>query len=326
MSTRAQTPLPASAARWFARMRDDQRTPQVEAEFNRWLSEDPAHEREYQRLEELWGRVELVRDLPEIKTARSQALIDSQQVAGRAALRVRPAWFLLAGAAAVLVMLALSQFPETSHVYRTAVGNRKTIELADGSELTLNTDSLARVRYTLRSRTIQLERGQAHFKVARSRLRPFLVEAGRGLIRAVGTEFDVYRRDDLVQVTLVEGRVEVTDKAARTLPAQIEAGEQIALSAHGLSDARQVNIPQATAWVEGRLVFDNERLLDAVAEVNRYSATKIIVLDAALADFRVSGVFRTDRADSFVQAVSTSLPVKILPAASGSLIIAPSSD
>jgi transmembrane sensor len=143
-------------------------------------------------------------------------------------------------------------------------------------------------------------------------------------------------------VTLVEGRIEVLDRvdspagaadmpqpgtpkaaSVRSTRAQMVAGQQISMSASGLSEVKPANVRQATAWLDGRLMFDKERLQDAVAEINRYSAVKLMVVDEALADLKVSGVFRTDRADSFLDAVKTSLPVQILPAADGARIIAP---
>lgn len=328
-------PPPSRAAQWFARMRDDRRTPADEAGFNRWLGEDPVNERAYQRLESMWGSLELARNAPQLQAARAQALAESQRIATQPARWSRVmSWFVGAAAVTALVAIVTSQLLLEDRVYQTAVGDRKTIQLADGSELTLNTDSMARVHYELWARKIDLERGQAHFKVAHSRLRPFLVDAGQGVIRAVGTEFDVYRHEDQVRVTLVEGRIEVSERittsagegapAPHEARARMVAGQQISMSARGLSAVRPADMRQATAWLEGRLIFDGERLQDAVREINRYSTARLLVLDPQLAQLRVSGVFRTDRADSFLKAVETSLPVKAIPAADGATLIAPS--
>ncbi|MBL8271062.1 FecR family protein [Steroidobacter sp.] len=331
---------PSEAARWFARMHDDERTPADEARFDEWLARDPGNERAYQRLEALWGAVESTRNAAPIREARARAVEESQHSAqlSAAAGRRRGGWFIAAAAVVATVgVVAVQVMLPADVVYRTAVGDRRTIQLSDGSQLILNTDTVATVRYRLTSRTVQLERGQAHFDVAHSTLRPFLVDAGRGVIRAIGTRFEVYRQADEVQVKLLEGRIEVTpaaetrraDVAAGTTlsnqPARIEmtAGQQTALSASGMAPLTAVNVPVATAWLDGKLVFNDVRLQEAVAEINRYSTQKIYVLDGGLAEFRVSGVFRTDRADAFISAVSTSLPILVQPAADGAVLLAP---
>jgi transmembrane sensor len=341
MNTRQERP--SEAARWFARMHDDQRTSAEEAELHRWLAQDPENERAYQRLETLWAGVEQVRNEPAVKAARAQALEESRHAMWQ---RVEvPRWKLL-GTAAAIVALAVGLFfarpyVPIDRVYQTGVGDRRTFQLVDGSELTLNTDSIARVHYEFGQRIVDLERGQAHFKVAHSALRPFLVNAGRGVIRAIGTEFDVYRWRDEVKVTLVEGRIEVISampslqgtattetpasdevSAAQSTRTEMVAGQALSLSARGVSALAPANLSRATAWLEGKLIFDNERLEDAVAEMNRYSASRIVVLDRELAELRVNGVFRTDGAAAFVEAVGSTLPVKVERASDGTLVIA----
>jgi transmembrane sensor len=322
-------------------MHDDQRTSAEEAELNRWLAQDPENERAYQRLEALWAGVEQVRNEPAVKAARAQALEESRHATWRQGHALR--WKLLGTAAAVIALAVGISFARPyvpiERAYQTGVGDRRTFQLVDGSELTLNTDSSARVHYEFGRRVVDLERGQAHFKVAHSALRPFLVNAGRGVIRAIGTEFDVYRSRDEVTVTLVEGRIEVTSavlsqngtaetpatdavRAAQPTRMELSAGQALSLSAKGVSSLTPANIPRATAWLDGKLIFDNERLEDAVAEMNRYSTSRIVVLDRELAQLRVNGVFRTDGAAAFVEAVGSTLPVTVERASDGTLVMA----
>jgi len=343
------------AVQWFARMQDSERTAGDEADFQRWLAQDPANERAYRRLERLWTDLNQLHSAPRIQQAREAAVAQAQHTAQTlaGAARRRGLGWLAGIAASAIVALAIvaNQVLVQDNVYQTAVGDRRTIQLADGTELTLNTDSRIAVHYGWRSRNVFLERGQARFKVAHSALRPFWVDTGRGLIRSVGTEFDVYRRADQVQVALIEGRIEVTSNEAlssdpgpvggmqprapsgksggksggsgapRVL--QMTAGQRTSLSAQGIAPVQRIDVAQAAAWLDGKLVFDNVRLLDAVEDVNRYSTRKIHVLDAGLGDLRVNGVFRTDRTDAFIEAVRRSLPVIIQPTADGSLVITP---
>lgn len=351
MSTRRTgDSAPSLAAQWFARMQDSERTACDEADFQRWLAQDPANERAYRRLENLWANLTRVHDAPRIQQAREAAVAEarhSAQTLAGAARRRGLGWLAgIAASAVVALAMVANQVLVQENVYETTVGDRRTIQLADGSELTLNTDSRVAVHYGWRGRNVSLERGQARFKVAHSVLRPFWVDAGRGRIRSIGTEFDVYRQADQVHVALLEGRIQVTSleapssgrgpRAAGKQPAaaagtgaaapqvlDMTAGQQTSLSAQGFAPVRHIDAAQATAWLDGKLVFDDVRLLDAVEDVNRYSTRKIHVLDAGLGDLRVNGVFRTDRADAFIEAVRRSLPVTIQPTADGSLVIAP---
>jgi transmembrane sensor len=143
-------------------------------------------------------------------------------------------------------------------------------------------------------------------------------------------------RDDTAEVTLVEGRVEVTDQSAvaqsaassSAIPSkrartELSVGQAVAVMPIGISDVKPVSLIKTTAWLEGRLVFENERLQDAIAEVNRYSPVRLVVIDKELAELRLSGVFRTGRAENFVESLRTSFAVEAHNAPDGTLILQP---
>lgn len=337
-------PLPGSAedqaTEWFMRLRGGTRTPALQAEFDRWLAADPAHEREYRAVERLWCELTPYGRSDEVRVLRHQAVEDSEAAAHRhrRGRHLRALRSLAAGAGLVALagLLAINQFPLQQARYQTESGDRHTVYLADGSEVTLNTDTILRVDFGWRTRSVVLERGQAHFKVAHAVLRPFEVDAGSGVVRALGTAFDVYRNGEDVQVTLVEGKVEVASllalaanaprpDAAHPQKAVLKPGQQVSVTPVGVSSVRPTSIPKATAWLSGRLVFDNERLQDAAGEVNRYSPVKVVVLDRELADMRISGVFRAGRAETFVDALRASYPIDVVTAADSTLILRPSS-
>ncbi len=331
------------AADWFARLRSDARTPTLQAEFDRWIAADPAHEREYREMERFWCELTPHGRSDELRALRREAVTESASVARqhRRTHRLRRLRALAAGLGMVGLtsLLAISQFSLQQARYQTEPGDRHTVYLADGSEVTLNTDTIVRVDFGWRTRSVVLERGQAHFKVAHAVLRPFEVDAGSGVVRALGTAFDVYRDGDDVQVTLVEGKVEVASliepaasDARKAKPvavrknAILEPGEQVSITPTGVSNVRPASVPKATAWLSGRLVFDNERLQDAALEVNRYSPVKLVVLDRDLADMRISGVFRAGRAETFVDALRASYPIDVVTAADSTLLLKPVSE
>jgi transmembrane sensor len=223
--------------------------------------------------------------------------------------------------------------------YRTAVGERLAVTLADGSQVTLDTDSELKVNFTKAERDVRLTRGQAFFEVAKDHVHPFVVEAQNRRFVAVGTAFDVRVDGEQVKVTMVEGTVRVERKApgsdgtatgtsvapasrahlganakpgvSAALVTTITAGEQLVTDAARADHVRAADLERSTSWRRGQLVFDDTRLADAVAELNRYSEVKIELSDPALADLRLSGAFATGRPALFVEAITSYFPIEV---------------
>lgn len=338
------------AERWFARMRSDRIRPVDEFRFRRWLEEDPANEREYRALETLWHDWTAFGQTDAVRTLRQEV---NKKGSGPYLLTLRRRTVATAAAVAMAAVLIGGLFAANPTIYTatygTGVGGRNSHHLLDGTRITLNTDTALKVQYDLRSRRVWLENGQAHFEVTRSRFWPFEVDAGASVVRALGTTFDVYRRGDEIQVTLLEGRVRV-EKAAPPPAASsntpqitdpkpqatnhrphneqliLRPGQQVTVNPLGVSSIRRASLPETTAWLHGRLVFDGERLADAIAEVNRYSPVRLTIENPELADVRISGVFRAGGAETFVDALEASFPVQARVRDDGSLVLAANVD
>jgi len=226
--------------------------------------------------------------------------------------------------------------------YETATGERLAFTLYDGSQVTLDTQSELKVSFSPAERSVHLTRGQAFFEVAKDPKKPFVVEVRNRRFVAVGTAFDVRVDGDQVRVIMVEGtvRVEGQGVAASNAPgdstqspasgiagraanrdlmrsespaaATITAGEQLITDAQQEDHVRPADPERSTSWRRGQLVFDNTRLADAIAEVNRYSETKIELADLDLGNLRLSGAFATGRPTVFVEAVTTYFPVRVM--------------
>lgn len=95
------------------------------------------------------------------------------------------------------------------NTYGTDIGEQRSIVLADGSTVELNSRSRVRIRYSDSQRDVDLLEGQALFRVAHNTARPFIVHSGTANVRAVGTQFDVYKKRTGTVVTVVEGKVAV---------------------------------------------------------------------------------------------------------------------
>ncbi len=191
------------------------------------------------------------------------------------------------------------------------VGQRNTATLADGSTITLNTDSALDVSWHLRSRRVTLERGQALFDVSHATWRPFSVEAGHTRVSVVGTLFEVWRQPESVRVTVLRGKVRVDNLAIAAPPAYLVADQQIASAPAGLSSVMQVDAASSMAWREGRLVFDHTPLRLALQELQRYTRAGIAEPDPQVGGLQLSGVFDTDRADALLELLPGILPVTL---------------
>jgi transmembrane sensor len=176
----------------------------------------------------------------------------------------------------------------------TRTGETRPLELEDGSRIVLDTQSRLRVSYTAGARDIDLLAGQAHFEVAKDNHRPFTVHTPTAEIVAIGTKFDVAILPTRTTVTLIEGKVNVrTLRPESSDVATLAPGEQVQVTNEGqLLDQPAVKIENVTAWQRGTLVLDDVPVPDALAQMNRYSVTRIVIRGPGLETRRVSGVFR----------------------------------
>ncbi|MEJ1964468.1 MAG: FecR domain-containing protein [Gammaproteobacteria bacterium] len=200
----------------------------------------------------------------------------------------------LAGVLA-LALISLWFYHGRPATYETATGELRSIVLDDGSTVQLNSQSKLRVRFAEHERNVELLAGQALFQVAKDKTRPFIVSSGEARVRAVGTQFDVYRRKGGTTVTVLEGQVAtsgpLTIAAGRPEQVLLSAGEQITLEPRVSPRPMRANVAAATAWTERHLVFESATLAEVAEEFNRYNRRPLVVAGEGLRDFHVSGVF-----------------------------------
>jgi len=330
--------LEETASFWAVRLTSPDCTPEDRMIFDAWRREDMAHQETFKR------------------TQRSAAFVDSlvadplmQELAEQSRTETRPPgcsfsqdrWMFAGIAALALIVVGIGAMFNTDvfgtnprnnlsesitasasfKSYETAIGERSTIALTDGSTLILNTDTKVNVRYQERERNIKLVKGQAIFEVAKDTSRPFIVTAGDKRIIALGTAFDV-RLDDLIgiEVVLIKGRVSV-DEALKpqehevgpqhAAPIELIAGERLIAHYDAPIMVQKTNTKEATSWREGRLTFRDISLAEAVKEMNRYSPQKLVLSDdPRVRDIRVGGIFKTGRESTFIKALETVYPLQ----------------
>ncbi|MEJ1962162.1 MAG: FecR domain-containing protein [Gammaproteobacteria bacterium] len=231
-----------------------------------------------------------------------------QDTVGPAPTRGRRRWRLAALATAATVVFAIAAglsayltWGGSGDRYATPIGGLSLVPMSDGSNVTLNTDSVIRVAMTEGERRVQLEHGEAFFDVAKDPTRPFVVRAGNRRITAVGTKFSVQHLGRDVRVLVTEGKVRVDDETSS--PILVAAGNmaRAAGSAVVVEKAAPPRVEEILSWRDGYLRFSDTPLADAVAEINRYNTRKIFVDDPRLAAVRISGTFRPTQYEAFVR-------------------------
>lgn len=289
-----------SAADWLARRQSGSYGAADQRAFLRWLNASEENRRAYAEAERLWEEMRALDMIAGSQLAQARAYL----------ARRRRRWpLLLASAATVMLSLAFWQAYPDGDTYRTAVGERRSVELADGSRLDLNTDSEALVRFSAQGRAIELLRGQAMFTVAHGDGRPFDVHAGGASIRDIGTRFDVRLRETTTAVAVLDGEVEIRGDG-RTLA--LQRGQGIDYTRAGLLGApHAVDVERLAAWREGKLDFQAQALAEVIEELARYHQATITISDPLLRKIRVSGVFPTNDLGQTLQTIEATLPVSV---------------
>lgn len=330
--------IAAEAADWFTAIRTDELSAEERARFAAWLETSPVHVGEYLGIAEVWGVLVGARAWPSLTAEELIAATRATNVvtlAPRMAANetappppARTRWRVIAAAAAVVaITIAVGSVTlgpvlwSGGETYATARGEQRAIVLADGSVVQLNTLSRMTVRLSDRERRIELADGEAFFRVMPDPERPFRVVTSLATVRAVGTEFNVYSREDRMHVAVVEGRVQVSSRSGaaagemspRDMPPRVrpEPGAVSPAVALGPREALEIEAgvmrktasppDRAIAWIQRRLVFENERLDRVVDEFNRYNARALAVSDPDLAALRISAVFDADDPAALVE-------------------------
>ncbi len=289
------TPEQEKAALAWLSLLHDQPSSGDQATFSRWLRADPAHVEAYAQAQVLWELSEVpARQLVHEDAQALQGYLDAMNRAKRSrALRWSGA---LAMAACLLLMISMGAGWQPSRWiddfgadYVSAPGEVKTVTLTDNTQVTLDADSAIAVDYSHGERHIQLRRGAGFFSVTHTG-EPFVVEAGSGEARVLGTQFEVRLQPAGAQVTVLTGRVGVTPSKNGQQQVLI-AGQQVAY-ADGIAEPLQaVDSESRLAWRDGWLNYYKAALADVVEDLGRYYPGRILLLNKEMGAKRVSGSF-----------------------------------
>ena len=314
---RSDEQVKSEAMDWVLRRDAGALSPEQAQAFERWLAQSDAHRELFASTESFWTAMDQLDAHPRMEGKRRWALTTNRRDTTRRAIAAGLAAAMLGVGGFGLWTLSAGPKPLATQSFSTAVGQRATVTLPDGSTVTLNTDTRVRTVADGERRLVFLDRGQAFFKVAHDRRHPFVVSALGRTVTALGTAFEVRIDKGAFKVVLVEGRVRVASPpVAKAQPAQplqasprearapaiatdMSAGSQLVASGDTEWRVSQANVREETSWLTGRLIFDSQPLGDVVAEMNRYSDRKMEIADTGLTERRISGVYTPGDVQAF---------------------------
>ncbi|MBI3349176.1 MAG: FecR domain-containing protein [Burkholderiales bacterium] len=307
----------SEAAVWVARLHGPDRTKAMERECLAWQARSAAHRLAFERCTDTWQDVAGL-------TLSAYAAATRLPAPGKPGARCSSRRAALTSA--LLASIAMFAWRPWAHeqVFETGIGEQRVVLLADGTRMTLNTATSVRVSLMNSRRMVSLQHGEALFEVAKDPGRPFVVQVADANVVATGTSFLVRSaldgpvNTDAFGVTLIEGQVIVQRAGSLALssltsPVVMAPGERLRVARreggqNGAASRLRLDRPevsQLVAWKRGEVVFGDVPLLDAVAEMNRYSKMPIELEDPeSLSALRVSGVFKTGDGTAFARALA----------------------
>lgn len=200
--------------------------------------------------------------------------------------------------------------------YATTFAQRQAVTLADGSQVTLDSDTRLTVSWHLRSRRVALDQGQALFDVSTAWTRPFQVRGGGVEVNVLGTLFNVSLAAQSTQITLLRGRVQVASPQGS---AQLLPGQQVVARAGRLQAVTRVDAEAASAWTDNRLVFQRTPLGQVLEQIQRYRRAPIRLDDPSLAELPITGVFDSSNVEALLGLLPSFLPLALASEADGTL-------
>lgn len=296
------------AIAWMVKLQSGTARPGDVQAWQRWRAEHPDHQRAWARLEAVGRRVQ---SLP---SALAHATLESSIERPRGIKRrtvLKSIAILLATGTLALAGREWPLWQQLVADYSTGIGERRTVLLADGSRVALNTDTAIDASFDAERRVLHLRRGEILVTTAPDpalQYRPFIVHTAHGRMRALGTRFLVHEQGDGTLVSVFEGGVEVrAQNSGMTI--QVPAGRQVRFNQDAI-DRMQAADPDRAAWTEGALVVKRMPLAVLCQELQRYRVG-YLGCDERAGALAISGVFPLEDTDRILAALEQTLPVTV---------------
>jgi len=296
------------AAEWVMERREAiSWTDTQQAGLDAWLSQSSAHLLAYWRLNATWERTHRL-------AALRAASADARETQPRS---IWPGIFRAMILVAILAVPGIwaANYIQGSQqiVYSTPIGGRETVFLSGGSRIELNTDTTLRIHG--RGRAAELVKGEAYFQIRHDALNPFVVDVAGHRLTDLGTKFFIRDEPHKLEIALLDGSVQF-DSVGPTVQRHSETlrpGDIAMVTENSVSVMRKSPqvLSDILAWRSGMLVFRDTPLSKAAAEFNRYNRKKLVVADAAAANMKIDGTFRTNNVEGFVSMAKHVLDLRV---------------
>lgn len=341
--------LTSEACAWIAQLESESMKSDDLAAFKEWVERSPVHKREIKRLALLSSEMNVLTDMAvPLKAAADQR----RRISFLDKTLLRPKFKYLTGIFCLVTIFFFGEYILQNRdisideplLFTTEIGEHREILLSDGTLLDLNTDSEIEVDYSLDRRKVRLLKGEAFFQVAHNVNRPFIVYAGEKSVRAVGTAFVVRLMRKKFEVTVTEGKIELSHKVnnetlqsnnkksviasipdgqelsiLRDASIYLDAGEMVVyddsyqkqLRSELVQTVSEQEIKRKLSWQDGLLDFSETPLIDVVNDLSRYTSMNIEISDPELRNLKFGGLFRTNELQALFNALETTFDIKI---------------
>ncbi|AZE54328.1 hypothetical protein C4K03_2165 [Pseudomonas synxantha] len=298
------------AADWLLRLHEGELNDTQRLAFGRWKQQSPYHAAAAARMEAAVAQMQALRD----KKAPSRAALNAafappKKRRGKNPLR---ALLLVCGLAIPAMAMLVSPYPQRWLAdVRNGPDQWQTLQLADGSTLTLNGISTANLHFDGKQRRIELLQGEILVQVAHDNTRPFIVQTPQGTLRALGTRFVVKRAGDVTVLSMLESRV-AAHSADGQQTLEVDAGSQATMRLNEVRLADPIDPASINeAWRRHQLVVENRPLPEVLDEISRHRAGRVQFDRHALQSLRVTAVIPLDNSDHALKLLAQTLPIRV---------------
>ncbi|MCF6215451.1 MAG: FecR domain-containing protein [Emcibacter sp.] len=311
------------ATEWFVLMRAEDISPARAAGFADWISQSDLHQAAYREIGGLWDELPVMVS-PAASPARDRASVTSladHKIQKKSHKQIWSPGMIAASIAFLAISIMGYGFWGNNiwmDSHSTKIGALADVVLEDGSRLALNTNSEIRVDLQKDKRVVYLTRGEVFFEVAKDVDRPFFVETTGGLVRVLGTKFNIRQKEFHSDVTVLEGSVGVMDHgrmtdnyAAMPLDATLTSDQKFSLGNDAVDNkAIAVDSHAVLSWRDRKLIYNGESFADLVEDINRYYNVEIRIGDPALRDVEVVAILKIEDRATTLKALETTFNVK----------------
>lgn len=312
-SGQAIAPVPANVAdeavQWLIELQAQEVSPQVLEQWRRWRAQHSDHDRAWRRIEAVNGSLRGLASPLQAALAHA-TLTPKRSNARRQAIKALAALIFMGGGA--WVVQDQTPWRQWTAQHRTRIGERNTLELDDGSQLVMNTDSAIDVMFSSTERRLRLLAGEVLVTTARDPLaasRPFLIETAEGEAQALGTRYSVRQMPGATLVAVYEARVAVRPRRGAGQAVVMHAGQQTRFTLNAIDTPWRADEADS-AWSQGMIVARGMRLSEFVAELGRYSPFPIRCAPS-VAELRVSGSYPLSDIGQVLDTISALLGLEV---------------